>query len=145
MKLDVSEAGPLRDKLKAAFQPLVSMLRIPRNDKLVKVSYRKGRFPLDHPAIGGTTCAPNPRLVKVELIDWNREETNPILKVFCHEFVHVAQVCRGALGHGPNGTSIWYGSTVQMVEGGSRGYRELPWEQEAFALQDMLYDTIKHL
>jgi len=83
----------------------------------------------------------SPRHFKIELEQ--RMDADTFLQALCHEMVHVKQFARNELQeryNNPMGHRImWKGMVVKedIVD-----YNDLPWEQEAYALEGLLYEEM---
>lgn len=76
-------------------------------------------------------------LTKQVLID-SRVDDRDLIRVICHESVHVDQVSRGDLSWN-NADVVWQGVLYRNCNQYSvRQYRATPWEAEAFDKQEML-------
>ena len=64
------------------------------------------------------------------VLDWNRS-TPALLSTLAHELIHVHQRAR------------WDGQEMGLVD--AIDYRERPWEIEAYAKQDDLYQLVKNI
>lgn len=73
-----------------------------------------------------------------------RFSLSSIVNTICHEFVHVSQIQRGDLKFSRNNPHIiiWKGKRMiynpSIMNGNLEDYCQLPWEAEAYALQDKL-------
>ena len=64
---------------------------------------------------------------------------NDMIKTLFHEMVHVDQYARNKLAfrERPVSHRLWLG---EVIEEGAVDYWKLPWEVEAFSMQDVLFD-----
>lgn len=61
-----------------------------------------------------------------------------LLKSLAHEIVHVKQSARGELVHLTRRTSLWKGIEIKSAKG-FKDYMFLPWEIEAYGLEENLF------
>lgn len=83
-------------------------------------------------------CEYNPREFFVQ-ID-HQQSLRQRLITLAHELIHVKQFARKELYDMPCGRTRWRKEIVQAQD---IPYRDLPWEKEAFLLQDALYSWFK--
>lgn len=64
----------------------------------------------------------------------NSKSWRDMLLTLSHELVHVSQMASGKLKNLPNGSRIWAGKKYKK----STPYLDQPWEQNAFARQELI-------
>lgn len=80
---------------------------------------------------------------KQVVIDGRETKLDKLVKIICHETVHVDQVARGDLAWTNSGDAIWCGKLYPGISHYSHvEYRKSPWELEAFERQDHLAQIV---
>ena len=86
-------------------------------------------------AVGFCMQTDNNRTFEIE-ID-KKQNFKDIVTTLCHEMVHVKQYARKEMDDGQNtGRARWKTKTIPM----DTKYYDLPWEKEAYRMQDKLAD-----
>jgi hypothetical protein len=66
-----------------------------------------------------------------------KQNLKDIVTTLCHEMVHVKQYARKEMDNGQtNGRARWKSKSIPM----DTNYYDLPWEKEAYRMQDKLAD-----
>lgn len=82
---------------------------------------------------------------KQVVIDGRETNLDRLIKIICHETVHVDQVARGDLAWTNVGDAIWCGKLYPGISHYSHSeYLKSPWELEAFSQQDRLAEVVLH-
>lgn len=68
----------------------------------------------------------------------NTSNIEDLLKTVCHEMVHVKQMARGQYRQIASG-SFWYKKSLEEFD--HLDYQDKPWEEEAFGLEEVLYEA----
>ena len=74
----------------------------------------------------------------IELSDELLEDKDYLIETLCHELVHVKQAVKGELKDANQFIKLWKGEEHITVFTNYENYRDLPWEEEAYRLQDEL-------
>jgi len=82
--------------------------------------------------VGVTDCNWRPRAFEIEM--HNRLDIESYVRTLLHELWHVYQHVRGALKD-KHGKRYWRGIDHSLTD-----YDEQPWEQQAFQMEDVLYE-----
>lgn len=68
---------------------------------------------------------------------YNRDGVHAMMKTALHEMVHVAQFRSKKLRYEP--AMVWFDGTVDTDD---LAYLDAPWEKEAYALEDILFNEV---
>ena len=82
--------------------------------------------------VGVTDCNWRPRAFEIEM--HNRLDVESYVRTLLHELWHVYQHVMGALKD-KHGKRYWRGIDHSLTD-----YDEQPWEQQAFQMEDVLYE-----
>ena len=88
-------------------------------------------------AIGYCMMTDNNRTFEIE-ID-KKQSIKDLVTTICHEMVHVKQYAKNQMDDGiRSGVARWKNRTVSF----DTEYYDLPWEKEAYAMQENLADSV---